>query len=226
MWSWLLISLVAFAGFLVCCRSRTLGGRIAAGMCFVGLLFSTVSGIIQTPDQEFAAKECGYYASQGARIGIELKKHNASGKIALLVFEHLKETDEISEFRRILAQFGDCSEISIYTVTLANPQALTGTDRLDAAEFCRVLASITANSSIVSLVGLPRDLREVRKIRNRSGNRIPFIAICEDPVSKRILKENRIDAAVLPKPDAFFNTEPVSDYLKAFNERYYYMEGN
>lgn len=226
MWCWLLISLAAFIGFLVCCRSRVLGGRIAAGICFVGLLVSTVFGITWTPDQEFAAKECGYYASQGARIGVELKKLNASGKIALLVFEHMKEAEEVNEFQQILAQFGDCPEISVYTVSLANPQALTGADRLDASEFCRVLASIAADSSIVSLVGLPRDLREVRKIRSRNGNEMPFIVICEEPVSKRILKENRVNAAVLPKPDAFFNTEPVSDYLKAFDERYYYMEGD
>ena len=53
---------------------------------------------------------------------------------------------------------------------------------------------------------------------------MPLIAVCDDPVPSQVLKENLIDAAVLPKRNAFFSTEPVSDYLKAFDERYYYAK--
>ena len=79
MWNWPLISLVAFIGFLISCRSWTWRGKVMAGICFVGLLVTTVFGITRTPDHDFIVKECGYYASQGARIGVELKKSNASG---------------------------------------------------------------------------------------------------------------------------------------------------
>ena len=226
MWNWPLISLVAFIGFLISCRSWTWRGKVMAGICFVGLLVTTVFGITRTPDHDFIVKECGYYASQGARIGVELKKANASGKVALIVFDHLKDTDEFKAFQSILKRFGECDEITVHTVTLAHPQAVSGADRLDMAEFCRVLDGIAADRSVVSLVGLPRDLRQVRSLRRGNGCEKPLIAICEDPVPVRILKENLIDGAVVQKRDAFFNTEPVSDYLTAFNERYLYVEAN
>lgn len=178
---------------------------------------------MRSEDRDFAARERDYYASQAARIGVALKERNASGRVTLLVFEELKETEEVEEFRRVLARFGECGDIAIRTVALAHPAALTGAGRLDAGEFRRVLEE-AADDAVVSLVGLPRDLRSVRELRRGRAERMPLIAVCDDPVPPRVLKENLIDAAVLPKRNAFFSTEPVSDYLKAFDERYYYAK--
>ena len=90
--------------------------------------------------------------------------------------------------------------------------------------FDRRVLEEAADDAVVSLVGLPRDLRGVRELRRGRAERMPLIAVCDDPVPPRVLKENLIDAAVLPKRNAFFSTEPVSDYLKAFDERYYYAK--
>ena len=223
MWLYLIVSLTAFAGFLIGRRSERPAGRIAAGVCFAVLLLSTVFGLMRSEDRDFAARERDYYASQAARIGVALKERNASGRVTLLVFEELKETEEVEEFRRVLARFGECGDIAIRTVALAHPAALTGAGRLDAGEFRRVLEE-AADDAVVSLVGLPRDLRGVRELRRGRAERMPLIAVCDDPVPPRVLKENLIDAGVLPKRNAFFSPEPVSDYLKAFDERYYYAK--
>lgn len=135
MWLYLIVSLTAFAGFLIGRRSERPAGRIAAGVCFAVLLLSTVFGLMRSEDRDFAARERDYYASQAARIGVALKERNASGRVTLLVFEELKETEEVEEFRRVLARFGECGDIAIRTVALAHPAALTGAGRLDAGEF-------------------------------------------------------------------------------------------
>ena len=106
MWLYLIVSLTAFAGFLIGRRSERPAGRIAAGVCFAVLLLSTVFGLMRSEDRDFAARERDYYASQAARIGVALKERNASGRVTLLVFEELKETEEVEEFRRVLARFG------------------------------------------------------------------------------------------------------------------------
>lgn len=170
MWLYLIVSLTAFAGFLIGRRSERPAGRDRRrGVCFAVLLLSTVFGLMRSEDRDFAARERDYYASQAARIGVALKERNASGRVTLLVFEELKETEEVEEFRRVLARFGECGDIAIRTVALAHPAALTGAGRLDAGEFRRVLEE-AADDAVVSLVGLPRDLRSVRELRRGRRN--------------------------------------------------------
>lgn len=135
MWLYLIVSLTAFAGFLIGRRSeRPPAGSPPASASAV-LLLSTVFGLMRSEDRDFAARERDYYASQAARIGVALKERNASGRVTLLVFEELKETEEVEEFRRVLARFGECGDIAIRTVALAHPAALTGPAGLMPASF-------------------------------------------------------------------------------------------
>ena len=48
MWLYLIVSLTAFAGFLIGRRSERPAGRIAAGVCFAVLLLSTVFGLMRS----------------------------------------------------------------------------------------------------------------------------------------------------------------------------------
>ncbi len=205
-------------------KRKSRSGNVAAVCAFPVMLIGAVMIFRSMGPQDFIARDSGYYATQGAMIGSEMKKAGIGGSVELLVLESDFNSPEVAEFCRILEKFGSFETMTVHPLRLGNPAAPRICDRIDVEDFEAVCSAIPEDAVIISLAGVPGNFRKLELFKRKSARR--FIAVCPEamPLGPE-LAAGRILAAVMPRKDAVFNDRPVSDYLEAFGERYRYLSG-
>lgn len=221
----LTLILLPLAAIVYGFRKRNRAGSIAAAIAFPVLLTGVYLVNRRLSDDGFVKRDSDYFASQGARIGSELKERGIGGEAAVLVLTGDEASPEVGEFCRRLREFGGFDRVEIRALRIAHPSSLRLCDRADPADFEAACGENPDSKVIISLAGVPGNFRRLKFFQNVPAR--PFVAVCPEKMPlERELARGVILAAVFPREDAVFRTEPVADSLAAFSERYRFVAGD
>lgn len=224
------LMVVALIGMIVCSKKQnTLA--IAKPLSMVLLVVVAVCGVMVLKGQfsdgmtSLRDNENKFYVSQAFVVGDYVKGKLDAGKILIIADPSYTMDQRMTEFVELMKK-GSGGEVVISTVALPDTgeeMAEPVSERMRAKDFEKVIAENSDAKVVVSLIGLPRDLKNLKILNaNKSGKGPALILLNADvPHLGQMIAAGMVTAAVTVSPKAVFNEEPApSDEKAAFAVRY------
>ncbi|MBQ4336436.1 MAG: hypothetical protein IJC34_04545 [Lentisphaeria bacterium] len=224
------LMVVALIGMIVCSKKQnTLA--IAKPLSMVLLVVVAVCGVMVLKGQfsdgmtSLRDNENKFYVSQAFVVGDYVKGKLDAGKILIIADPSYTVDQRMTEFVELMKK-GSGGEVVISTVELPDTgeeMAEPVSERMRAKDFEKVIAENSDAKVVVSLIGLPRDLKNLKILNaNKSGKGPALILLNADvPHLGQMIAAGMVTAAVTVSPKAVFNEEPApSDEKAAFAVRY------
>ena len=224
------LMVVALIGMIVCSKKQnTLA--IAKPLSMVLLVVVAVCGVMVLKGQfsdgmtSLRDNENKFYVSQAFVVGDYVKGKLDAGKILIIADPSYTVDQRMTEFVELMKK-GSGGEVVISTVALPDTgedMAEPVSERMRAKDFEKVIAENSDAKVVVSLIGLPRDLKNLKILNaNKSGKGPALILLNADvPHLGQMIAAGMVTAAVTVSPKAVFNEEPApSDEKAAFAVRY------
>ncbi len=227
---YIVLMLVALIGMVVCAKKQnTLA--IAKPLSMVLLVVVAFCGVMVLKSQfsgglsSLRENENRFYVSQAFVVGDYVKGKLDAGKILIIADPSYKMDTRMTEFVEVMKK-GSGGEVVIDTVDLPDPgeeMAEPVSERMKAKDFDATIARNSDAKVVVSLIGLPRDLKRLKVLTsNKSGKGPALILLNADvPQLAQMIAVGMVTAAVTVSPKAVFNEDPApSDAKAAFAVRY------
>ncbi|MBQ7394586.1 MAG: hypothetical protein IJV89_09605 [Lentisphaeria bacterium] len=224
------LMVVALIGMIVCSKKQnTLA--IAKPLSMVLLVVVAFCGVMVLKSQfsdgmtSLRENENKFYVSQAFVVGDYVKGKLDAGKILIIADPSYTVDQRMTEFVELMKK-GSGGEVVISTVALPDTgeeMAEPVSERMRAKDFEKVIAENSDAKVVVSLIGLPRDLKNLKILNaNKSGKGPALILLNADvPHLGQMIAAGMVTAAVTVSPKAVFNEEPApSDEKAAFAVRY------
>lgn len=166
-----------------------------------------------------------FYVSQAFVVGDFVKGKLDGGKILIVADPSYKQDTRMNDFVAAMKK-GQGGEVVIDTIELPptnEEMAEPISERMTAKDFDAVIARNSDAKVVVSLIGLPRDLKNLKAIANCKSGKGPAIILLSSDVPQlgQMIGAGMVTAAVTVSPKAVFNEEPApSDEKAAFAVRY------
>ena len=224
------LMVVALIGMIVCSKKQntlaiakplSMVLLVVVAFCGVMVLKSQFSGGISS----LRENENRFYVSQAFVVGDYVKGKLESGKILIVADPSYKVDARMTEFVENMKK-GSGGEVVIDTVELPDtgeemPEPIS--ERMKAKDFEATIARNSDAKVVVSLIGLPRDLRNLKILNNNKSGKGPALILLNADVPQlgQMIAAGMVTAAVTVSPKAVFNEEPApSDEKAAFAVRY------
>lgn len=172
---------------------------------------------------DYNAIESEYYATQAKFLESQLLSKYGKSNITIMIAEGTENSEDIKEFTKTLEKSKNFPKVECVTVKMVNKNTDVFAEKIDSISFEDVFNATPDENILISLIGVPADFKELECLqKNRKGK--PFVAICIEylPIAA-LLHSEIITAAIMPKLNAYYNSEAPTDYQKAFHERYEYL---
>ena len=224
------LMIVALIGMIVCSKKQNTVAfakplsmvlLLVVAFCGVMVLKSQFSGGISS----LRENENRFYVSQAFVVGDYVKGKLDAGKILVIADPSYKADPRMTEFVEMMKK-GSSGEVVIDTVELPETNeemAEPVSERMKAKDFEATIARNSDAKVVVSLIGLPRDLRNLKVLNNNKNGKGPALILLNADVPQlgQMIAAGMVTAAVTVSPKAVFNEEPApSDAKAAFAVRY------
>lgn len=225
------VMVVALIGMIICSKKQnTLAA--AKPLSMVLLVVVAVCGVMVLKNQfssgsisSLRENENRFYVSQAFVIGDYVKGKLDAGKVLIIADPSYKNDTRMTEFVEQMKK-GSGGEVVIDTVELPEPQeemAEPISERMKAKDFEATIARNSDAKVVVSLIGLPRDLKNLKILNNNKSGKGPALILlnADVPHLGKMIAAGMVTATVTVSPKAVFNEEPApSDAKAAFAVRY------
>ena len=225
------VMIVALIGMIICAKKQnTLA--IAKLLSMALMVVVVVCGFMALKTQfggggisGLRENENRFYVSQAFVVGDYVKGKLESGKILVIADTSYKGDARMTEFVEKMKK-GSGGEVVIDTVELPDTgeeMAEPISERMKAKDFEATIARNSDAKVVVSLIGLPRDVRNLKILNNNKSGKGPALILLNADVPQlgRMIAAGMVTAAVTVSPKAVFNEEPApSDEKAAFAVRY------
>lgn len=224
------LMVVALIGMIICSKKQntlaiakplSMVLLVVVAFCGVMVLKSQFSGGISS----LRENENRFYVSQAFVVGDFVKNKMDGGKILIVADPNYQNDARMTDFVENMKK-GSGGEVVIDTVDLPPPaeeMAEPVSERMRAKDFDAVIAKNSDAKVVVSLIGLPRDLRNLKALTNNKNGKGPGLVLLNADVPQlgQMIAVGMVTAAVTVSPKAVFNEEPApSDPKAAFAVRY------
>ena len=224
------LMVIALIGMIICSKKQNTVALakpismvllLVVAFCGVMVLKSQFSGGISS----LRENENRFYVSQAFVVGDYVKGKLDSGKILIVADPSYKADTRMVEFVEMMKK-GSAGEVVIDTVELPetnDEMAEPVSERMRAKDFEATIARNSDAKVVVSLIGLPRDLRNLKILNNNKNGKGPALILLNADVPQlgQMIAAGMVTAAVTVSPKAVFNEDPApSDAKAAFAVRY------
>ena len=169
------VMVVALIGMIICSKKQnTLAA--AKPLSMVLLVVVAVCGVMVLKNQfssgsisSLRENENRFYVSQAFVVGDYVKGKLDAGKVLIIADPSYKNDARMTEFVEQMKK-GSGGEVVIDTVELPEPQegmAEPISERMKAKDFEATIARNSDAKVVVSLIGLPRDLKNLKILNNK-----------------------------------------------------------
>lgn len=224
------LMVVALIGMIICSKKQnTLA--IAKPLSMVLLVVVAFCGVMVLKSQfsdgmtSLRENENKFYVSQAFVVGDYVKGKLDAGKILIIADPSYTVDQRMTEFVERMKK-GSGGEVVIDTVDLPDTgeeMAEPVSERMRAKDFDAVIAKNSDAKVVVSLIGLPRDLKRLKALNSAKSGKGPALILlnADVPHLAQMIAAGMVTAAVTVSPKAVFNEEPApSDEKAAFAVRY------
>ncbi len=224
------IMIVALIGMIICSKKQnTLA--IAKPLSILLLLVVVFCGVMVLKDQfagtgeSLRENENKFYNAQAFVVGDYVKANLAGGKILVVADPNYQKDVRMTDFVAAMKK-GSGGDVVVDTVQVpgnANEMAEPISEIMKAKDFDAVIAKNSDAKVVVTMIGLPRDLKNLKALQScKSGKGPALILFSADvPQLGSMIKTGMVTAAVTVSPKAVFNEDPApSDAKAAFAVRY------
>ena len=224
------LMVVALIGMIICSKKQnsvawakplSMVLLLVVAFCGVMVLKSQFSGGISS----LRENENRFYVSQAFVVGDYVKGKFDAGKTLIIADPSYKADTRMTEFVEMMKK-GSSGEVVIDTVELPETNeemAEPVSERMKAKDFEATIARNSDAKVVVSLIGLPRDLRNLKILNNNKNGKGPALILLNADVPQlgQMIAAGMVTAAVTVSPKAVFNEDPApSDAKAAFAVRY------
>lgn len=230
------VMVVALIGMIVCSKkqntlpvAKPLSMVLLLVVAFCGIM--VLKGQFQDSTVTLRENENRFYMSQAFVAGDYVKANLAGGKVLIIADPSYKTDTRMTEFVEIMKE-GSGGEVAIDTVDLpSNNEEMAEpiSERMKAKDFDAVIARNSDAKAVVTLIGLPRDLGNLKALKNCKSGKGPALILLNADVPQlgKMIAAGMVTAAVTVSPKAVFNEEPApSDPKAAFAVRYILVDKN
>ena len=225
------IMIVALIGMVVCSKKQST--MPVAKVISIVLMIVVAGCLVMVLKDQFGGgstsalrdNENKFYVSQAFVVGDYVKGKLAGGKILIVADPSYKQDTRMNDFVAAMKK-GVGGDVEVDTIELPptnEEMAEPISERMTAKDFDAVIARNSDAKVVVSLIGLPRDLKNLKAIANCKSGKGPAIILLSSDVPQlgQMIGAGMVTAAVTVSPKAVFNEEPApSDEKAAFAVRY------
>jgi hypothetical protein len=237
------VMVIALIGMIVCSKKqKTNPGAqpIAIGLLIVviisGIFMLYKTGTFGNSNAGMIEAENHFYASQGFMAGEFIKKNIPDAKVLLIENEDFEKSNREKAFIDALKKGMGSDKVTAVALELLNkPKRPEGMpedmpmmpmmEMMTSKDFDATLNAHPGNNVIISVIGLPRDAKNMRLWRMSKDKR-PKVILIGGGMGGSIklapaVKQGMISAVVVISPKAKFDDEGApSDFKEAFKKRY------
>ena len=232
------VMIAALAGMIVCSKKQETMPA-AKALSIVLLIVVIGCGVMVMKDyfgdsagNALRENENRFYAAQAFVVGDYAKNTLGGGKILLIADPSYKNAGARMEGFIAAMKKGLGGEVDVDTVELPAAGEDSGesvAERMTAKDFDAVIARHGDAKTVVSLIGLPRDLKNLKAIQNTKLGKGPALILlsADVPQMAQMIATGMVTAVVTVSQKAVFNEDPApSDEKAAFAVRYILVDKN
>ncbi len=224
---YIILMIVALIGMIVCAKKQD-SFAAAKPLSLVLLLVVAVSGIMvlreqfRNPGDVLRDNESKFYASQAYVIGDYIKNKLGGGKILVITDSDCAPGSAQRKFVDTLKNASGSEAVIGRPDVAGSEGGIPIAEMMNAKDFDAVIANNADVKAVVSLIGLPRDLRNLKAIQNCASGKGPALILqMPERLNMDLINKGMITALVTIRTGAKFNEEAApSDPKAAFDLRY------
>ena len=169
--------------------------------------------------------EMAFYASQGYEAGVFLKGTEPNRQLLLLVDPDFHRNENIKQLAYAMIEGYASSDVMLDTIQL--PVELSEMPMplymsMTAEDFDKVVERYPDAAVVISTIGLPSDIENLKLLKNEEGPRILLLGLPSGPIPGLVdlIRSGKVAAVVFSNPKARYDVPAPKDRTEAFKIRY------